>query len=62
MLSKMTDGIGECMSSTEFWYERNKIEYGEIMNSRRTRPHPQPLALIGRGTIAEPFEVETEIA
>ena len=61
-LSELTDSIRERMSATGNWYERNKIGYGEILNSRRTRPRPQPTALTGRGTAHDPFVVDTEIS
>ena len=61
-LSKPTDSIRDRMSATGDWYKHNTIRYNEILHNRRTRPRPQPTALIGRGTVHEPFVVDAEIS
>ena len=47
------------LSRTTTWYERNRVSYSAILRHRRSRPLPQ-LTLVGQGTIAEPFEIDTE--
>ena len=60
-LSDLTESIRDRMFATGNWYERNKPIYNEILRNRRERPRPKPTALVGQGTVCEPFVLDDEI-